>query len=211
MYEILKQYEKVGERIISIDDLKELLGLNKSEYPSYNNFKRYVLDACQEALEKYTDIKFICEPTGKLGQGGKVYSLKFTILQNESLDELSLEDFIDMHGKDFEKPSEDVIETETVEFKSERLAFLAEACNKEFAESEMTVLHNLLIAIMPYAESKHFAANNKYKYETDLYDYLKRCYDELNLQSERREIKSRFGYLKKILDSALHEKTKSNA
>lgn len=40
MYEILKQYEYIGERIISLDGLKELLGIDISEYPRYNNFRQ---------------------------------------------------------------------------------------------------------------------------------------------------------------------------
>ena len=40
MYEILKQYEKIGERTIKIDDLKQLLGLEKADYPRYGNFRR---------------------------------------------------------------------------------------------------------------------------------------------------------------------------
>ena len=46
MYEILKQYETVGERILSVDDLKSYLGIGKNEYPRWNNFKCRVLDSC---------------------------------------------------------------------------------------------------------------------------------------------------------------------
>jgi hypothetical protein len=50
-----------------------------------------VLEACKEALEKYTDIKFTYEPIGKKGKGAKVNSLRFIISKNENYaDMLSL-------------------------------------------------------------------------------------------------------------------------
>jgi len=198
MYEILKQYEKNGNRIISIEELKELLGLNQSDYPRFNNFKARVLDVCKEALETYTDIKFTYEPTGKKGRGGKIYNLKFNIFHNEHyIDQLSLDDFIDMQDAQVGESNDNVTD---IVFKNKRLAFLSEACDKEFNEVEMQVLYNYIIEIIPYISSK-----NHYEYETKLYDYLKQQYDELNCRAERTEIKNRFYYFKKILETEMRE------
>jgi len=195
MYEILKQYEKNGERVISVKELKELLGLEESEYTRYNNFKAKVIDVCQEALETYTDIKFTCEPSGKLGRGGKVINLKFKIFHNENyVDQLSLDDFIDMRADVNDNSTKDIV------FENQRLAFLAEACNKEFNEAEMQVLYNLIVEINPLGIN-----DNHYEYEIKLYDYLKNRYDELNWRAGRIEIKNRFNYFKKVLESELQE------
>jgi len=95
MYEILKQYERIGERIIPVVELKNLLGIEQSEYPRYGDFKRWVLDSCQTALAESTDITFTYEPFGKKGRGGKVIQLKFTIQKNEGfIDPVSLVEFI---------------------------------------------------------------------------------------------------------------------
>jgi plasmid replication initiation protein len=199
MYEILKQYEHLGERVISVVDLKALLGLNKNDYPRYSNLKSKIIDVCQEALETYTDIKFTYEPAGKLGQGGKIKALRFYISHNENyVDPLALEDFIDMNEIQHGVSDENIID---VHFKNERLAFLSEACSKEFNEAEMQVLHNLLIALNPFLNSPHLLDGNMHKYETELYDYLKRKYDELNWRADKTEIKNRFGYLKKMLEA----------
>ena len=97
MYEILKQYEKIGERILLVEELRELLGIDKKEYLRFDNFKVFVLNSCQEALEKYTDIKFTYEPYGKKGRGGKILTLKFTIQHNENYENpISLEQFINL-------------------------------------------------------------------------------------------------------------------
>ena len=198
MYEILKQYENTGERIISIQELKELLGLNASDYLRYDNFRARVLDICQKALEMSTDIKFTYEPTGKKGKGGKIHTLKFNISHNENhVDPLSLENFIDM--QDTHLYGTDDSPTEIV-FTNEKLSFLAQACNKEFNEAEMTLLYNYLIEICPYMLSE-----NKYERETKLYDLLKTQYDELNWRAERTEISDRFLYLKKMIESKMNK------
>ena len=184
MYELLKQYEKIGERTLDIDDLKELLGLSTSEYPRYGNFKSGVLDSCQKALETYTDIKFKYEPIRR-GKGGKVTAIKFRILHNDNYkDPISLADFMD-------------IETETleVEFKDKRLEFLAEACDNEFKELEMQVLYNVLVQLIPDESGV-----TPQEYQIKAYDSLKMKYDYLNLCAERAEIKNRFAYLKKLLE-----------
>ena len=82
MYEILKQYEKVGKRTISIEELKIMLGIDNNQYTQYRDFKRYVLDVCQKALEKNTDIKYTYETIK--GAKGKVLSIIFNIVSGFS-------------------------------------------------------------------------------------------------------------------------------
>ena len=78
MYEILKQYEKVGKRELSVTELRELLGIAPKEYDRWDNFKRKVLDSCQQALKETTDICFDYE-RGKVGAGGKWLTIIFHI------------------------------------------------------------------------------------------------------------------------------------
>lgn len=85
MYEILKQYESLGKREITVKDLRELLGIAETEYSNrtgWSNFKKYVLDSCQQALKETTDISYTYE-RGKIGNGGKWLSIIFTIHKNE--------------------------------------------------------------------------------------------------------------------------------
>jgi plasmid replication initiation protein len=94
MYEILKQYEYLGYREISVEILRKLLLLKKSEYPRWNNFKTRILDDCKKALKAHTDIAYDYETT-KRGTGGKILALKFNIYHNEETRKaLSLDNFI---------------------------------------------------------------------------------------------------------------------
>ena len=197
MYEILKQYEKLGTRIIYLDDLKELLGLDKKDYPRYGNFKIRVLDVSQKALTTYTDIKFDYEPIKKKDKGGKIIALKFNISHNSKYtDPISLADFIDVQSKLTDKFDK---ETE-IEFENDRMEFLAEACENEFNEAEIKVLYNLISQILP-----NKVGETHQGFLLRVYDHLKHRYDELNWRAGQKEIKSRFGYLKKILEADVKE------
>jgi len=192
MYEILKQYEKIGTRIISIEELKELLGIESSEYKRFGDFKIRVLEACRLALHENTDIDFTYESTGKKGSGGKVYDLKFTISRNEKYkNPLQLEDFIKQSLSENEK-SVRLLTYEKSTFHSDILNFLLEACDNEFSLNEIQLLYNLVIKILP---------PKKVRQSTEAYDYLKRKYDELNFRSQRSKINNRFAYLKKMIES----------
>ena len=81
MYEILKQYESLEKREISVSELRELLGIGKNEYvdrTGWSNFKIRVLDSCQQALKENTDICYTYE-RGKTGKGGKWLTIIFHI------------------------------------------------------------------------------------------------------------------------------------
>ena len=197
MYELLKQYEKLGYRIFAVDDLKELLGMKKSDYPRYNSFKADVLDVCKEALETSTDIKFTYEPTGKLGRGAKVYHLKFNIYKNENyIIPPTLSDYIDAIDAETDKIDKEI----EIDFKSERLEFLAGACNNEFSEAEIKILYNLIIQVLPRKVGEFPA-----EFNLRVYDHLSHRYDELNWRDGSGKIRNRFAYFKKRLEADVKE------
>ncbi len=211
MYEILKQYESLGERIITVNELKSLLGIERSEYPRFNSFRERVLDSCQQALAENTDIKYTYEPYGKLGRGGKVLRLRFVISKNtEYRDRLTLDEFINLQSVSDIILTDDITygqedepddEPEGNYFTREIYPFLSRACGGEFNKEEMQVLYNLIIRIMPYMPGGSVEG-----YKIKAYDYLKSKYDELKLRASRKEmepLKSRFGYMKKVLELEL--------
>lgn len=78
MYELLKQYERIGKRRFSVDDLKDILGASDA-YPLYGNFKQRVIEKAKSDLLKHTDIRFTYE---EKKSGRAVSDLVFYIKAN---------------------------------------------------------------------------------------------------------------------------------
>jgi len=194
MYEILKQYEHIGSRVLKVEELKELLGIKKNEYPRFDNFKTRVLDACQQALKEHTDIKFTYEPHGKTGVGGKVFNLKFNIEKNEDyVDQITLAMFIDNHSvvaDDNRSEGSEEEGTEELSEYDEKINFLAEACGNEFTPNEIIVLFKEMQNKLPYSLIRD---------EVKCYDYLNDKYREMIMRNDRTKITHRFAYLRSII------------
>ncbi|WIY59000.1 replication initiation protein [Bacillus arachidis] len=75
IYELLKQYEDLKERTISLENLRYYLDA-MDVYPNYANFKQRVLKPSQKELNQKTDISFEFEEI-KLGR--KVQKIRFII------------------------------------------------------------------------------------------------------------------------------------
>lgn len=83
IYELLKQYEKIGERTFTIENLRNVLAIEENEYQLYGNFKKRVIDKAQEDLVRCTDISFTYEELKKRGTK-LVTSLRFIIRANKA-------------------------------------------------------------------------------------------------------------------------------
>ena len=90
IYELLKQYEKIGRRKFEITELKRIIGAieertvrgkkeENDHYPLYGNFRQRVLLKAQKDLSEYTDICFTFDPIKK---GRKYKWLIFHITSN---------------------------------------------------------------------------------------------------------------------------------
>ena len=84
IYELLKQYEKIGKRVISIKELRELLGIKREEYKRYFDFKRRVIIKAYNELKEKADIYFEFEEKKK---GRKIEEIVFYIHKNPNFEE----------------------------------------------------------------------------------------------------------------------------
>ena len=204
MYEILKQYEKIGLREISVMELRELLGIDKKEYSGrtgWSDFKKYVLDSCQQALEENTDICFIYE-RGKVGKGGKWLSVIFYISKNtKHKDQLSLDEFIDIQPEpeqiefNTEQEPEQTDSNEDTEqtVYNENISFLLDACDGVFSYEEMELIFNIIstMEIPEHKDGIQFAR----------FHYLSAKYAALKLEAKNRTINNKFKYFKAMIEN----------
>ncbi|MBF0344336.1 MAG: replication initiation protein, partial [Nitrospirae bacterium] len=86
IYEILKQYQKIGTRRIDIHYLKGLLGLSVNDYVLYADLKKRVIVPAMDELLQKTDIIFTFK---EIKEGKKVTDLEFTIIANRPVDNIT--------------------------------------------------------------------------------------------------------------------------
>jgi len=79
LYELLKQYEKIGERTFDLIEFKRILGIRPGSYKLYGHLKSKILNPVQKELKKNADIRFDFK---EKKQGRKVVGIIFRIKQN---------------------------------------------------------------------------------------------------------------------------------
>lgn len=79
IYELLKQYQKIGSREMDISFLREILEIEEKQYPRYADFRRRILEPSQKEIGEKTDISFAFEP---IKTGRSITGLRFVITEN---------------------------------------------------------------------------------------------------------------------------------
>jgi plasmid replication initiation protein len=108
IYELLKQYEKIGKRRFSVQELKEMLDID-DKYPLYANFKQRVIQKAQEDLQESTDIRFTFE---EIKYGKQVTELIFFIFKNNHIVELREDTQIEQNIPQVDLDTSSLIERE---------------------------------------------------------------------------------------------------
>jgi hypothetical protein len=95
IYELLKQYLKIGNRKFHLKELRETLGLKETELSRWSDFKRIVLEISKREINNKTDIR-ISYTTEKLGR--KIEFIIFSIKKKVEKQEISSEISQDLEG-----------------------------------------------------------------------------------------------------------------
>jgi len=80
IYELLKQYETIGERVLSIEEIKQCCGII-GKLKQYIEFERCLLLIAQREIDAKSDISFEFE---RIKRGRKIVAIKFIINNNKS-------------------------------------------------------------------------------------------------------------------------------
>lgn len=87
LYELMKQYEKIGKREFKIEELKRILYC-EGMYSDFRNFNRVVLETTKSEINEFTDINIDYK---RIKQGRKVIGLVYTIQPKEQQDKIYIE------------------------------------------------------------------------------------------------------------------------
>ncbi len=156
---------------------------NNETYLNFKYFKRDILEKSVSEINEKTDIKFIYEP---IKTGRQISAIKFKLIKQDVSFSQEMQGQISFS----ESESDDDKESQ---YSSELVGFLAGACDYEFSDSEMIILKDLIIKLVP---------SNK---GTERYDYLLQKYHLLKHYHEKKPIKNKFNYLKSMLEKEFNQ------
>lgn len=211
MYEVLKQWlnkKSSFTKEFSVKELRELLYIAPDDYSGrtgWSDFRKYVLDSCQQALKQHTDLCYTYE-RGKAGRGGKWLTIVFHISKNKDYDgQMVLDEFLpvpepapDTLGEDGEFVGQMTFDTLTAEQDcgSDELERYAEACERSFKAQDL--------AMIDKAIKTHKSAPEGL---TERVEWLQECYgalvvEEANKARKGKKISDRAKYLVKIIEKS---------
>ena len=140
IYELCKQYEKIKERIIEIESLKEILDIKAKSYNRYDNFKRKVLEIAEREINEKTDISIKFE---EIKTGRKITAIKFLISAKKEIKAIKNKEIIENIEEVKEYP-EEVLElfnilpfSEQVEKRKAELAELLKEHTFDYLKSDI--------------------------------------------------------------------------
>jgi plasmid replication initiation protein len=180
LYELLKQYVKLREdRILTVTELKELLGLKQDAYSGrWNTFRENIIDPFCKAAVEFSDINVSYET--RRGVKNKVISVVFKAQRKKPYAIEQKPHAVKRYGAD-----------EYGDFKSVQyhidIRYIAEETNYEFNKAQLDIL-------IGYVYKKG------YRSELDIRNFIKNAYSYLLRQDFKREIRNRVGYLIGILE-----------
>lgn len=190
MYEILKQYENIGTRVLKIDELKKLLGINKNSYPRFNSFREKIIDTAKIALDKNTDICFEYE-TIKCGR--KVLAIKFFISANKKCkNRINLDEFINSK-KEIPQIQDN---NSAIDYE-----LYADMFDNKFTIAQVEFLYQMSLPIIHKEKNLY-----EKSFEIAACDYFRLLYKKMNASNST--IKNPFAYIKKLISVDLHEMLK---
>ena len=77
-YELCKQYESLGERVVNVEELRKMLCLEEKEYDRFYDFEKRIIEPSIKEINQRTEISISYE---KIKKGKSIEKLKFLIEQ----------------------------------------------------------------------------------------------------------------------------------
>ena len=79
IYELLKQYQDIGERTLSVEEIKECCGV-KNKLKRYSDFEKKILLISQREINEKSDIQFDFE---RIKHSRKIVAIRFLVSKNK--------------------------------------------------------------------------------------------------------------------------------
>lgn len=183
LYELLKQYQSIGFRIIAIEELRFVLDIEKNQYTKYANLKQKVVSVAVDEINENTDLRIEYEEIKKVR---KVVKIRFRIFINsenmkEMLEEKGEPNLILPADNTNIKAVKAIIQEDITDIEAEKIFMAAENDIERVREkyaiiSQFKKVSNVVGAMLKALENDwkvkdKIKKNNFTDYEQRVYDY----------------------------------------
>jgi len=218
IYELCKQYEKIKERTIELEELRIILGIEKTEYKLYGHFKDKVLKISEREINEKTDILIQIE---EIKTGRKVSAIRFLISAKKEIKAIKNKEIIENIEEVKEYP-EEVLELfnilpfgEQVEKRKAELAELLKSHTFDYLKKDIEYCNGQSPAkywgyFIKSVNSGHYSSAELEKAKLKEQQKLKKKEQEEKLKKEQEEREQKLKMLiekrfKELTDEELQE------
>ena len=203
VYELLKQYEKLKERIIQIDELKNILEISTG-YELYSNLKIKVLEIAKREINQKTDLSIDYE---EIKTVRKVTAIKFLINKKQETKQIEFKNFeteeTNFKNNYLEKLLNLLPNTEPLDIWKQKLSEALKKHSFEMLKEDLiyTVKHkpvNLLNYFEKSIKNGHYSAYEAVKKKSKEQAKQRKLEKELKIKQEKEKSEQELN--KKILD-----------
>ena len=210
-YEMNKRYRNKAEKIIKLDELREILEIPKS-YQYSSHIKKRILEKSQKELELYTDIVFDFE---EIKTGKKITHLKLNIQENPnsiiSKQNIKIMENNNILTKKIEKKVE--IEKKVIDFKNLKFKDFKQVLVDNYSGYYLGEYENKSITL---SESGYIELDGKRVNADESFDVWEELFinraelkpknkEELNKIKKEKEDKRYLEYIQKLREQNLEE------
>lgn len=214
IYEMLKQYEKLRERVIEIDHLRKMLEIQPSEYKLYADLKKRVLLTAEKEINEKTDLLVSFE---EIKTVRKITAVRFKIEKKSSISSIGEVENIEVKNiEEVKEYPEEVLDLfnimpfgERVEKRKAELAELLKSHTFEYLKKDIEYCNGQSPAkywgyFIKSVNSGHYSSAELEKAKLKEQQKLKKKEQEekLKKEQEERELK-----LKKLIEKKFKELT----
>lgn len=214
IYEMLKQYEKLRERVIEIDHLRKMLEIQPSEYKLYADLKKRVLLTAEKEINEKTDLLVSFE---EIKTVRKITAVRFKIEKKSSISSIGEVENIEIKNiEEVKEYPEEVLElfnilpfSEQVEKRKAELAELLKSHTFEYLKSDIEYCNEQRPEkywgyFIKSVNSGHYSSAELEKAKLKEQQKLKKKEqdEKLKKEQEERELK-----LKKLIEKRFKELT----
>ncbi|WP_435791400.1 replication initiation protein [Clostridium sp.] len=186
LYELFKQYEGIGHRILTVEMLRDSLNISKDQYPKYANLKQKVINVAVKEINANTDLLIAYN---EIKEVRKIVSVQFSIIKkNKAKSEIAATSVVPIFFNEGNiNLVRQVIKQELTDLEVQRILDAANLDIEKIKEkyiiiSQLSTVTNFVGAMIT-ALKENWTTTNKSKIST-FNDYEQRDYNFAELEKK---------------------------